>query len=485
MSETASKNSIMQWVHVAIVALLMFGFGHLPTLEPLTPYGMALVGIFLGAIYGWTVSSSGLTWVSLLAIAALGFTDFGTCGAAMAKVFSADTSALLLFAMLLLGPIMDSGVTTVIVAKLLGSKFCKGKPWNFLFLVIVVLPLLAAIVNGFLVALFIMPIIMEVFKSAGFKKGDKFPIMVLIGFFVELLLANTIIPWRGWGLYCTATFASTSGGYMIEYSKYIIVAAVFYVVMGAAYMLLLKLFRCDVKAISNIDLSKYIGEDQAKMTGQQKGVLIAILAMTVGCIIVSFFGGNSGIGLIFKKMGVYGVILITIVAMLLVKVDGQPLSTIESMGKNVMWDMMLVVAAAMLIANCMTSGDTGVNALLSKYAVPLLAGRSEIAFMLILAVVSLVLTNLLNNTVVMLIFIAVAGQFYASGIITNAPAALMVINIATMLGFYTPGSSAYGAMIHGAELSTSAQVYKYGAVALVLILLALALVMVPLCSILF
>ena len=50
MSETASKKSMMQWIHVAITVLLMFGFGHLPTLEPLTPYGMALVGIFLGAI---------------------------------------------------------------------------------------------------------------------------------------------------------------------------------------------------------------------------------------------------------------------------------------------------------------------------------------------------------------------------------------------------------------------------------------------------
>ena len=162
MSDVSSNKSFVRWIHVAIVVVLMFGFGKLPAIEPLTPYGMALVGIFLGAIYGWTTSPNGLTWVSILAIAALGFTDFGTCGAAMAKVFSADTAALLLFAMLLLGPIMDSGITTVIVAKLLGSKFCKGKPWNFLILIIVVLPLLAAIMNGFLVALFIMPIIMEV-----------------------------------------------------------------------------------------------------------------------------------------------------------------------------------------------------------------------------------------------------------------------------------------------------------------------------------
>ena len=85
----------------------------------------------------------------------------------------------------------------------------------------------------------------------------------------------------------------------------------------------------------------------------------------------------------------------------------------------------------------------------------------------------------------MLLFMALAGQFFANGIITNAPAALMIINLATILGFYTPGSSGYGAMIHGAEVCTSVQVYKYGAVAIALILLVLFVVVVPLCFILF
>ena len=38
--------SPMQYVHIAITLLLMFGFGYLPTFSTLTPVGMKLLGLF-------------------------------------------------------------------------------------------------------------------------------------------------------------------------------------------------------------------------------------------------------------------------------------------------------------------------------------------------------------------------------------------------------------------------------------------------------
>ncbi|MBQ2994101.1 MAG: hypothetical protein IJD56_01245 [Peptococcaceae bacterium] len=487
MAESTKKSSIMAYVNLAIVIFFMFGFGYIPAPPPLTQYGMAVIGIFIGVVYGWTVSSSGLTWVSLLGVAALGFTDLGACSVAMSKVFATDTAALLLFGMLMLGPVMESNLTEYVVAKVLGSKFCYKKPWNFNILIVIIVPFLTLAINAFLVALFILPILSKMFNTAGYKKGDRYPVMLIIGFFVTMLVASVLFPWRGWGLYCTATFASSSGGYMIDYGKYMILAWLFYFVLGFAYLFMMKLLRCDVEPIRDLDLSVFIDSSKTEggMSKQQKGVLIALLSMAVGCCLVSFFSGDAGIGLILKKLGVHGVLLITLTCLLFIKVDGKPLGEIGAMAKYVMWDMLLVIAVAMLIASCLTSADTGVSPFLSKYVAPMLAGKSELVFLLILAVVSLILTNLMNNMVIMLLFMAMAGQFYANGIITNAPAALMIINLATILGFYTPGSSAYGAMIHGADMCTSAQVYKYGAVAIALIILVLFAVVVPLCFLLF
>ena len=56
-TETAKKGSVMEYVNIAIVVLLMFGFGYLPPFGPLTQYGMALVGIFLGLLFGWPLAN--------------------------------------------------------------------------------------------------------------------------------------------------------------------------------------------------------------------------------------------------------------------------------------------------------------------------------------------------------------------------------------------------------------------------------------------
>lgn len=41
------------YLHTVVCLLIMFGFGQLPPVEPLTPLGMNLIGIFLGVLYGW------------------------------------------------------------------------------------------------------------------------------------------------------------------------------------------------------------------------------------------------------------------------------------------------------------------------------------------------------------------------------------------------------------------------------------------------
>ena len=63
MSSTTSSN-IKSWIHTIIVIVLMFGFPMLPTISPLTDYGMHIAGIFLGCLYGWTMVS--VIWPSFL-----------------------------------------------------------------------------------------------------------------------------------------------------------------------------------------------------------------------------------------------------------------------------------------------------------------------------------------------------------------------------------------------------------------------------------
>ena len=58
------------YLHTVICLLIMFGFGQLPAVEPLTPLGMNLIGIFFGVLYGWIAIE--IVWPSLAGLLALG-----------------------------------------------------------------------------------------------------------------------------------------------------------------------------------------------------------------------------------------------------------------------------------------------------------------------------------------------------------------------------------------------------------------------------
>lgn len=485
MQEQANDKP-MVYVHLIITLALMFLFRYIPAPVPLTAYGMAVIGIFAGMIYGWATSHRGSIWISLAALVALGMTDFGNCSKAISTLFASDTAMLLLLGMLMVGPLVESNIGEWLLVKLLNSQFCYKKPWNFTILIIFGLGILSYVVRPIIIALFMIAVFKDLFAKVGYARGDKYPTMLLIGLFIAMLFMTAIFPWHGWGLYGTAAFAKSSGGYMIDYGKYVIIAVVTYCALTLGHVLLMKLMGCNVEPLREIDLSdmeaKYAAQGLSK---HQKAVIIAFVGMALGSIFVSFAGGTSGVRLLISNINVYGVMLITLACMFFIRVEGQPIADIKICAKHVQWEMVLMIASALVLAGALTAPETGVSALMAKYAAPLLAGKGQYAFMIILAVITLLLTNIANNVAVMFVLMAVVGSFYSSGLITNAPAALLIITFATIMGFYTPASSAYGAMLHSCELVTSQSIYKYGALVMVFLVLVFAVVVVPLCYILF
>ena len=54
-----------QLLHGIIILFLMIGFGFLPPFSTVTPYGMQILGIFIGLVYAWSIGI--VYWPSLLA----------------------------------------------------------------------------------------------------------------------------------------------------------------------------------------------------------------------------------------------------------------------------------------------------------------------------------------------------------------------------------------------------------------------------------
>ena len=134
----------------------------------------------------------------------------------------------------------------------------------------------------------------------------------------------------------------------------------------------------------------------------------------------------------------------------------------------------------MFAAGLLTSGETGVVEAINLVLQPVLYGRGEFVFLLLFAIVCLVLSNIFNNMMVMFILASVLGSMYQGGNLSGIYTATVLLSLSTILAFYTPAASGFGAMLHSAEFVTSSSVYKWGAITMLYILFIFIVVAIPL-----
>ena len=357
----------------------------------------------------------------------------------------------------------------------MGAKFTQGKPWLLTAFIVVVPALITILVNATLVSLMMFVIYAEIFRQAGYKKGDLYPAMVLMGFMVINSVCLSLFPFRGWCLMSVGL--ATKAGIEINMGGWIITEVVTIIVTAVGWMLIMMITPgCKVKQLKDIDITQF-QKESAPLTKRQKAALIITLANVVGCIIISFAAGSEGIRLILKNVGVYGWVLLVIAVAMVWKVDGQPVLDKKKAPAYFYWDLILVVAAAMLVAGQLTNAATGVTAMIGQLIAPLF-GLPDYVFLLMLGIITFVATNLANNVAVTITMLTIAMTM-APQVGFNLQVALMVITIYGVIGLLTPSGSVNGAMIHAHEYTTTKSAYTAGVIMLVFLTIVMALVVIP------
>lgn len=478
MSDTAQKKDKMI-IHFVIVCIFMFGFRFLPPFGTLTPYGMAILGIFIGMIWGWSFDAGNLIWPSLLALVALGLTDYGTAGKAMASAFGSESVVLIMLGMFMLAALQESKVTEVLANKLLGAKFLQGKPWVLTAFIILAPGFLTILVNATLVALIMFVVYQSIFQQAGYKKGDLYPAMVLMGFMIVSSLGFSLFPFRGWCLMSVGL--ATKAGITLNMSGWIIAATGALLAGAFGWILVMRLIPgCKVDKLKEIDVTTLQKDTNLSLTKHQKAVLWLVVANLVGCILLSFAGGQTGIRLYLSKLGVYGWVMFLIAIAMLIKVEGKPLINKKTAPSYFYWDLILVIASAMCVAGVLTTPETGVTAMISGFLAPLFNLGGNYGFLVAIGVITFIATNFLNNIAVTVTMITIVMAMFAQGYQFNLQVALLIITVYGVIGLMTPAGSVNGAMIHAHEFSTSKSAYLAGAIMIVFLTLVMAVVLIPL-----
>ncbi len=487
MSEQLKKfNSGKELVVFIISLALMFLFRFVPPIDPITPYGMALLGVFLGVIFGWCFGGNNTLWTSLFGLIALGTAlPAGVLGAAM-QVFSSYVFIIVMLSLFIVGALLGSNISEYLVVKMLSLKFLKGHPWRFILVLFFGAYLLSFCTNPMVIGIFLFSLYETLFTQAGYKPGDKTPTMIILATAIIALLETINRPWAAPQIIALQALEGGTG-IAVGYAPYMLLIISFSLIFIAAMALLMRLMNCDVEKMTAIDLTELEERYKNGLSPHQKGVLTAILVMAIGSIVIVFFPSNFGAvsTFILGKFTIIGWMALMVAIMLFVRVDGKLLLDPKTLAVNFPWPLLMMIGVGVTIGTVVVGEGTGVSEWLGGLLGPVLSNMNDFTLYAVLALMGIILTNLLNNNAMAIMLSSTIVSLYLQGFISNPILAILIVIVSTTFGFITPASSFYGALVHGNQFIDAKSVYKYGIFMAVFCLILTIILFVPMSNLFF
>lgn len=481
----AKPNNALYYIHCIIGLLFMFGFRFLEPIEPISPVGMQVLGVFIGVIYLWSFVS--VLWPSLLGMIALGLTGYAPMKDVLMAAFGDTVPVLMLFAMILFGAIQHAGVTKYISRWFLTRKVINGRPVIFSLVFLYTTYVLAALSASILPPLLLMwSILYDVLKDVGYKKGDKYTTIMVIGTMFGAISGQAAKPFTGSALMIVGAFEKVTK-IQIDYLSYMLFGFIMSTLGIILYSLLIKfVFKPDMSKIANISTERFEKDRLPAMTLQQKILFGCLFGYLILILLPSILPKTIGFVAVLNKIGPWGVVMAFIVGLCLFKVDNKPIIDFkEIIGRYVTWDVYFLVAMAMVVSGALTQKGTGIKELITQGLNPILGGQSPFVFALILLVFSMLITNVANNGVMGVILCPIIYTF-AQQNGTNPIAITTAVIFALHIAILTPAASPYAAILIGnKEWVDQKDVVKYGSVILITMLALFLLVGMPLANLIF
>lgn len=122
--------------------------------------------------------------------------------------------------------------------------------------------------------------------------------------------------------------------------------------------------------------------------------------------------------------------------------------TFNTMAAKVPWDSVLIICIGMSFGPAIASEATGISALLYQITAPILSGHSTFVFIMLVCVITLIMTNFFNNTMVIMLMISVIAAYIPTMEVNIITMAAMML-VASQMAMFVPGASYYAGLAHG------------------------------------
>ncbi len=443
-------------IYVVIVALFFFV---LPPFEPITKAGMRLLGIFLAAVIGWSITSE--IWPSLLTFLLLPFTGLVNLSGVLSISWGSDMALMMVFMMVFVAYLESSGTTTYIASFLMTRKILVGHPWRLIFMIFLIAYLISSFCGNFPGMLITWSFVYSISRELGYKPYDKFPSLLVFGIAVMGALSLSAVPWANNALVILNSYAATSGT-PVNYGHYLFYSVPYGIFSILAFMLLCKvIFRLDVSKLKDFK-PDFIKSEDLELTAERKIALVSLLTVILLYLVPSILPAGNAIRAVFDQMGLSLRLVIVMIVLSLIKVNGNHVFRFSPLAaKGVPWDMMMMIIGILSFVGLLSNPDAGISAFLAKTLTPLFQNNGVAFLFFITVVVTVILTNFMINMVVAVIMISAVVPIAAS-LGVDPLQIVYLITITCTIAFALPAASAASCVLFAnKEWIKPADIYKY------------------------
>lgn len=431
-----------------ITALIIFGARTWPAVGPITAYGMTIVGIFVGVIFGYC--TIGMILPSFMAFLALGFSGWGDVPTVM-QVSLGNQTVLYIISILLLSAMFEQcGLAHKLVNWFITRKFTKGRPWIITLMFMLAAYWAAWFISAIPPTFICWALLINLFEAVGYKHGDKWPMTIMFGVLYAACLGSVVPSFQIGIAVNYGMLTAVSGGTMVyDPLNYMGWAFICSVVLFAGYFLFAKyVIRPDVSLLQQKEIAQ---EDTGPLTGVQKVTCLIFIVFVVGLLLPSVLPADNIVRVILNNMGSCGWGLLMVLAAVMLRVDDKAVFPFESLfAKGIMWDIVLMMATMFTLAAVITGEETGIPALLNGLITPLNSAMGTLPFIMLVSLIIMILGNLTNTVAVSCTLIPIL-YVAAQSMDLNLFLMVAIINLVDNICLLVPSASVYAAMMYSKQ----------------------------------
>ncbi|MGB4440285.1 MAG: SLC13 family permease [Sedimentibacter sp.] len=479
------EKSKLMMTMLSFAVMLLFIL--LPPIEPITPMGMDVVGVFIGTVM--LLSLVDTVWPSLLCIPLFALTGVMTINEAIIGSIGSWITEFVIMSFVLTYALNATGFTARLTAYFMSRKFVSKSPWVFTVSLISLGMMVGLFLDPVPTVAFFMGFSNKIFKELGYKKTDRYPHMVTMALAFAINIAGGMTPIShplailGMGIY------QNTVGKPISLFTYMVYAVPVGLIIYICLLIVLRIFfKPDLSKFENFDIKKVL--EEVKPMGLKEKITVAtfftVVLLWVLPGILTIVSPGSPVAAFLSKLGSTFPAIIAVVLLAFIEVDNEPVVDLKAaFSSGMSWGVIFLVSAAVLLGGAVTKESVGLSQFIVQNIVPVTKALPPFMTVFVIVGLTSLMTNFTSNVTTITLMTSV-GLSIALGSEGLNPAGIALATTMTgALAYMVPASFASIAVLYGEEYSDGTTIFKYGAVTVVITTLVVSLIGYPLSLLLF